>query len=175
MSCWATCHQQAQRQAGVTLFPRYSDRGKEGGWTLRAPAPRRSGLPRVKPPPACPSPSPGAPTAPSALQGLCPELPAKQHFNNTDKSPSRNHHPQHLGEMRHEEPVTTPESKGHRRMCRNCSLRLPCSQGALCQQGQVPQSPPDKGGLFSPGQGGWVAALATLAHSCCQHDPETDE
>lgn len=60
-------------------------------------------------------------------------------------------------------------------MCSNSSPRLPHSQGALCQQGQVPQSPPDKGGLFSPGQGGWLVALATLAHSCCQHDPETDK
>lgn len=37
------------------------------------------------------------------------------------------------------------------------------------------RSPPDKGGLFSPSQGGWVVALATLAHSCCQHNAETDK
>lgn len=60
-------------------------------------------------------------------------------------------------------------------MCRDFSLRLLHSQGALCQQGQVPQSPPDKGGLFSPGQGRWVVALTALAHSCCQHNPETDK
>lgn len=60
-------------------------------------------------------------------------------------------------------------------MCRDFSPRLLHSQGALCQQGQVPQSPPDKGALLSPGQGGWVVALATLAHSCCRHDPETDK
>jgi len=29
--------------------------------------------------------------------GLCPELPAKHRFNSADKSPSRNHHPQHSG------------------------------------------------------------------------------
>lgn len=114
----------------------------------------------MKPTPSLPLsiPTPaGLPPLLPPLRGLCPELPAKHRFNSADKSPSRNHHPQHLGRDRdggggpyYKTQVKRPQEDVQGLQPPGCQH----SQGALCQPGQVPPSPPDKGGLFSLHEGG---------------------
>lgn len=117
-----------------------------------------SGLLGVRPPPGLSSPShPRAGQAPT-LRGLCPALPAKHHFNSADKSPSRSHHPQPSGRdggwWWWGDLLQNPSQKAAGRRAGTSAPGRQHSQGALCQLGQVPPSPPDKGGLFAPHEGG---------------------
>lgn len=99
-----------------------------------------------------------APTSPSTPRGLCSEPPTKHHFNSTDKSPSRNHHP---GRDKGRKPVTKPET---RRMCGDSS---PWGGGAVkglfVSRDRCPRHPQTKR-VCSPARGWdgfwWFTAAA---------------
>lgn len=164
MSRWATSHQQAQGQAGVTLW------GKEGvGGLQGSPDHCVSRLPGVRPPPSMPPSIPMPARLPPLLpprRGLCPELPAKHRFNSTDKSPSRNHHPQHSRRDGEENLLQNPRQKAAGRCAGPAAPGLlEQSRSSLSAGTGAPVTPRQRGSVL-PARGcdgfWWLAAAASM-------------